>query len=273
VLPPPGPLPPDLEASFAGVRGRLGIVAHQARWFAELPSTNDAALAWAERGAPEGALVVADAQTGGRGRQGRTWHSPPGAGIYASIVLRPDPRCAPLLTIAAGSAVAQGIHAATGLAPILKWPNDVYVGSASLARGGRKLAGILAESGSSGGRLSHVVVGCGINVRRTVYPPDIAARATSLEDELGRVVDRGIVLAECLAALAARYDDLRSGRADAVLAAWRGYASPSLQQPVEWTDGGVAARGVAEDVDAQGALLVRTGGRTARVISGDVRWI
>ena len=87
-----------------------------------------------------------------------------------------------LVTIAAGVAVAEGIEAATGLGPSLKWPNDVYVGS-------RKLAGILAEAGASQGAVDHVVLGFGINIRRAVYPADVEARATSIESELGRTVD------------------------------------------------------------------------------------
>ena len=238
---------------------------------AELPSTNDRAAAEAARGAPEGLVVVAEAQAAGRGRHGRTWSSPAGAGLYVSVLLRPDARVLPLVTIAAGVALADGIRAATGLETMLKWPNDVQAGRAGGGGAGRKLAGILAESGASD-RGTHVVLGFGINVVPAPHPPDVAARATSLEAELGRPVDRARLLAECLAALAARYDDLKEGRAAGVLAAWRAYARPLLGRAVEWNDGGRVRRGTAEDVDARGALVVRTGEGAARVISGDVRW-
>ena len=102
-------------------------------------------------------MIIADTQTAGRGRQGRSWCSPPGAGLYVSVVMRPPLRAVPLLTVGAGVAIAEGIRAATGLTPALKWPNDVYVGA-------RKLAGILAEAGSIPGGAQHVVLGFGINV-------------------------------------------------------------------------------------------------------------
>ena len=241
------------------------------QWHAELPSTNDRAAAAAEAGAAEGCLIIADMQTAGRGRHGRSWCSPPGAGLYVSVVLRPEPRVVPLVTIAAGVAIADGVRAATGLQTMLKWPNDVQAAGGGGA--GRKLAGILAESGAASGGAAHVVLGFGINISPAAYPPDVAARATSLEAELGRPVDRGAVLVECLAALAARYDDLRRERSADVLAAWRGYARPLLGRAVEWDDRGHVRRGSADDVDASGALIVRTGEGIARVISGEVRWI
>jgi BirA family biotin operon repressor/biotin-[acetyl-CoA-carboxylase] ligase len=109
-----------------------------------------------------------------------------------STIMRPAAHAVSLLTIAAGVALADGIQAATGLQPQLKWPNDVYMD-------GRKLAGILAEAGTSAAGVQHVVVGCGVNLMPAAYPADVAARATSIETELGRPVDRGLLLVECLA--------------------------------------------------------------------------
>jgi BirA family biotin operon repressor/biotin-[acetyl-CoA-carboxylase] ligase len=104
-----------------------------------------------------------------------------------------------------GVAVADGVQVATGLSPSLKWPNDVYVGP-------RKLAGILAEAGGAGDGVQHVILGFGINLLTAAYPPDVAVRATSIESELGRRCDRGLVLTECLAALADRYAALQRAR-------------------------------------------------------------
>lgn len=236
------------------------------RWYDEVASTNDVAMACAERGADAGLVIVADSQTAGRGRHGRQWCSPPGAGLYVSMVLRPEPRAVPLLTIAAGVGLADAIRAAAGLSPALKWPNDVYVGI-------RKLAGILAESGSSSAGVAHVVLGFGINLRPAAYPTEVAARATSLAFELGRDVDRGVLLVECLAALAARYDALQAGNTGVILDAWRGYARPLLGRVVECDAREGRLRGIAEDVDESGALLVRTGEGIARVMSGEVRWM
>jgi BirA family biotin operon repressor/biotin-[acetyl-CoA-carboxylase] ligase len=229
-------------------------------WFPEATSTNDLAATLAERGADEGSVIVADMQTAGRGRFGRSWSSPPGAGVYASVVLRPELRVAPLLTIAAGVAIAEGVAAATGLHASLSWPNDVFVGSA-------KLAGILAEAAAT-----HVIVGVGINVLPAAYPPDVAARATSIGRELGRPVDRGQVLAECLAALWRRYQDLIEFRERAVIAAWRTRAAPMIGRAIEWQHHGTVERGHAKDVDETGALLMTTETGVIRIISGEVRW-
>jgi BirA family biotin operon repressor/biotin-[acetyl-CoA-carboxylase] ligase len=259
-------LPPEFAQPLAQASDRLASFVRQVYWYDQLSSTNDVAAAYAERGAPEGVVVLSRSQSAGRGRFGRTWQSPPGAGLYVSILLRPTSHAVPLLTLAAGVAIADGIRAATALEATLKWPNDVYLGH-------RKLAGILAEGGATSAGLSHVIVGCGINLRPAAYPPDVASRATSIEGDLGRAVDPGTLLVECLAAWSARYDDLQGGRGGAVLDAWRAYARPTLGRSVEWDDRGDARRGVAEDVDGTGALVIRTDAGMARAISGEVRWI
>jgi BirA family biotin operon repressor/biotin-[acetyl-CoA-carboxylase] ligase len=271
----PEPLPDDLAEPLGRAAPRLGPFARPILWYPELASTNDLAAALAERGAAEGCVIAADAQTAGRGRQGRPWASPAGAGLYVSIVLRPAARTLPLLTIAAGVALAEGIHVASGLDPGLKWPNDVYVGE-------RKVAGVLAEA-SSGARLErglespgsavqYVVLGFGVNVLAAAYPPDVALRATSIEGELGRPIDRGLLLAECLAHLAARYAELQRGETDAVRGAWRRRAGATLGRTVRWDAPGGARCGIAEDIDDAGALVVRTDAGRVRVISGEIRW-
>lgn len=273
------PPPQDLAAALERVTERASPLATRVLWYPEVSSTNDIASALAEGGAPEGTIVIADAQTAGRGRHRRTWSSPAGAGLYVSIVLRPSRQARALLTIAAGVALADGIAAATGLRTALKWPNDVMV-AAALNRRPTKLAGILAEASSGnalpldqhGATLQACVLGFGINVTAAAYPADVASRATSLERELDRPVDRASVLVECLAALASRYDDLRHGRSAAVLDAWRIHARPLLGRRVEWDGPAGIVQGVAEDIDASGALLVQTRDATVRVISGDVRW-
>jgi BirA family transcriptional regulator, biotin operon repressor / biotin---[acetyl-CoA-carboxylase] ligase len=262
---PQSPVPEEFAAALARMSdGRVSIV-REVHWCDEVPSTNDVAAAYADRGEPEGVLVLARTQTAGRGRLGRTWQSPAGAGVYASILLRPPAHALPLLTIAAGVAIADGVRVSTGLAPTLKWPNDLYVND-------RKLAGILTEAGARADGVSHAVVGFGINLRPAAYPPAVASRATSIEAELGREIGPGSVLAECLTALSSRYDDLRAGRTASVIDAWRVYARPMLRRPVEWEEAGGRRRGLAEDVDETGALVVRTDAGMVRVMSGEVRW-
>ena len=254
-------LPEELAGALTRARERLDTFASCILWYPEVGSTNDVAADLADRGADEGLVVVADGQTAGRGRLGRNWVSPSRAGIYTSVVLRPSSEVAALLTIAAGVAVAEGIAAATGLAADVKWPNDVHAG-------GRKLAGILAE-----GAVSHVVLGIGINVRPASYPPDVAARATSIEAALGRPVDRGLVLAECLVALAVRYRQLQNGHGRLVVDAWRRHAAPIMGRRVEWGSAGQLQTGVADNIDDDGSLVVRIASGTCRIRSGEVRWL
>jgi len=260
------PLPHELVDALARVRHRLGAVASTVHFFPSIGSTNDVALSLPA----EGVVVIADEQTAGRGRRGHTWFSPPGSGLYVSIVLAPararhDPaRATQLLTLAVGVALSAGIEAATGLRTDLKWPNDVFVQR-------RKLAGILAEStGRPGGP---VVVGYGINVGPMAYPPELRDRATSLETELGRSPDRFIVLAETLAAIASRYGDLLNGRFDAILDAWRASAPNASGARVSWTQPSGTRTGVTAGIDASGALLVRVGDTVERIVAGELTWL
>lgn len=240
--------------------------------FDTVGSTNDVAASMAAAGDNEGAVVVADEQTAGRGRRGHTWFSPAGSGFYASVVLMPgrarvEPmRATLLLTVAAGVALAEAIETETGLNVDLKWPNDLYVGH-------RKLAGILAEGSGRGSTVDVVVLGYGINLRPTAYPPELADRATSLESEIGRVVDRQSVLVATLIALARRYDDLLDGRFDAILDAWRRRAPAASGARVTWTTASGPRTGVTSGIDDHGALLVRVGDSLERIVAGELRWL
>jgi BirA family biotin operon repressor/biotin-[acetyl-CoA-carboxylase] ligase len=265
------PLPPEFAEPLARAAARIHPLGTRVLWFPDVTSTNDVALRLGEADAGEGVLVVADRQTAGRGRRGRQWASPAAAGIYATVLLRPASRVAALVTIAAGVAVADGIQAATGLAAVVKWPNDVLIPEAGAREPGRKVAGILAEGGTSPSG-PWVALGFGINVLPGAFPPDVAVRATSLEHELGRPVDRAAVLVECLAALSARYSDLRHGRVEGVLDAWRTRAAATLGRHVEWDGAGGVCEGVARGIDGAGALLVHGVDGVHRIVSGEVRW-
>jgi BirA family biotin operon repressor/biotin-[acetyl-CoA-carboxylase] ligase len=271
-LPAPLGIPPDIQDAWDRAGTRLGLFAHALRCFSTVTSTNDLAMRLADLGGEEGTVILADAQTAGRGRRGREWFSPPGSGIYVSVVLRPfDESAGPFhwmasrLTVTAGVALAEGVRASTGLPVELKWPNDLVVGR-------RKLGGILTEMSTTGAGRQAVVVGIGVNVRRATYPSRLSAVATSLEAELGRRVDRAPVLVETLAALAMRYQELRGARFDAILAAWRTFA-PSLRgAAIEWDSPEGIVQGYALDLDSDGALLAQTGDVVTRLVAGEVRW-
>ena len=269
----PEPLPSDLADAIDRVRGRLDRIASRIVFFSSIGSTNDVAARLAADADPEGTVVIADQQSSGRGRQGRTWFSPPGAGLYVSVILRPgrarqEPaRATALLTLTAGVALSEGVERATGLGPDIKWPNDLLVGS-------RKLAGILAEgvTAPSSSLLQSVVLGYGINVGAANPPPELAARMTSLEQELGRAIDRAAVCAETLAALASRYGELVDSRFDAILDAWRQRAPGSIGRRVKWISNGREWQGTTAGIDDRGALLVRIDDRIERIVSGEVLW-
>jgi len=140
-------------------------------------------------------------------------------------------------------------------------------------RQAERLGGLLAEASTVAGRVEFVVLGIGLNLTATPYPPEIAATASSLEVELGRPVDAAAIAAETLAALAERYADLKEGRSREVLARWRSLAPSAAGGEVEWTTSRGPIRGTAAGIDDHGALLVRVGDTTERVVTGDVRWI
>lgn len=223
----------------------------------------DAAASLAHDGAAHGVVVVADEQTAGRGRRGTQWASPPGAGLYFSFIARPANRAegpSSLITLAAGVGIRSGLEAATGLAPGLKWPNDLIVGR-------RKLAGILAEGLSIGTPAQAVIIGVGINIRPAAYPPDVAARATSLEGELARAVDCEALLGRVLEHLRDTLVRLDESPGD-ILQAWRAAAPSATGTRVEW-DG---RAGITAGIDDSGALLVKTGSGIDRIIAGELNW-
>lgn len=264
------PLPADIVAALDVSRPRRRQFGEPTHYFSETGSTNDVAAALANDGAPDGTAVVASAQTAGRGRFGRQWYSPPGAGLYVSVVCR-SAAAAPLLTLAGGVAVADGIRAATGLPVSIKWPNDVVVESGSPARR-RKLAGILAEASSGADGVQHVILGFGINLRSAAYPQALAATASSIETELGRVPDAAAVFAETLAALAERVAQLEARDPRPLLARWRELAPSAQGSRVHWETPSGARTGVSAGIADDGALLVNADGRVERIISGELRW-
>ena len=233
----------------------------------EVGSTNAELARAASEDAPEGTVLVAEHQAAGRGRLDRTWISPPRAGITVSFLLRPDVPAArrgwlPLLT---GVALAESVAEITGVLPSLKWPNDL------LARDGRKLAGILAESDAA----TAVVVGVGLNVSTTAE--ELPDTGTSLSRVTGATVDRAPVLLGFLRAVERRYrrwtehlgDPVASGLAQDYLA-WSSTVGATVA--VDLPDGSTL-EGVAEAVDWDGRLVVVTAQGRTELATGDVRHV
>lgn len=228
-------------------------------------STNAEAMVLANGGAPAFTAVVADEQTGGRGRLGREWFSPPGVNLYVSVVLRPavPAHMMPRLAIVTAVALAEAVEAvAPGIDAELKWPNDLLLG-------GRKAAGVLAELAS--GSPATVVVGIGVNVnlREDQIPGHLRARATSLAIELGRPVDREALLEALLGRIEAGVGAFERAGGAADTEAWIRRARLDRVVRVGFPEGSELATAVGLRDD--GALVVRTqDGRNLDVLAGDV---
>jgi BirA family biotin operon repressor/biotin-[acetyl-CoA-carboxylase] ligase len=252
--------PAELAPHLTGTWRRI-------EWLAETDSTQRVARDLARRGVPEGTTVIAEAQTAGRGRLGRTWHSPAGLNLYCSVVLRPPiaPVLVPQIALVAGVAVAATIREATGLAAAIKWPNDVLVG-------GRKVAGILTEMEAEMERVRHVIAGIGVNLNtpRTAFPPALRRKATSLLLATGRRVERAGFAGRLLAALEARYGRYLALGFAAMRSEWESYSCLTGQTVrVAGAEGEVVGR--VRGLDADGALrLEGRGGRALRVVAGEV---
>lgn len=244
----------------------------QTRWLGRalrihetLASTNSAAMGLAQGGADHGTVVLADSQTGGRGRQGRAWHSPPGQNLYFSAVLRPDisPADAPPLSLAAAIGLGLGVSPFLPASPTLKWPNDLLVQ-------GRKLCGILVEMSASARRINHVVVGVGLNVNVTEFPLELARLATSLRLESGAPLALEEVLASVLNELEPCFQLLFDKGTAAVINAW--------EEQTDWLGRRVtvnrpagAKSGLALGLDPTGGLRLRLDDGTEEVVvAGDV---
>ena len=234
-------------------------------------STNDVARILALDGAPEGTVVLADAQTEGRGRLGRSWHSPPGANIHLSVLLRPSlpARQVPLLTLALAVAAVDAVRG-VDVDAWLKWPNDLVVDTAA---GRRKLAGIACEAVTHprGGGLA-VVAGLGVdvNLRAADLPPELRELATSMRTLLGRDVDRAALVATILEQLAGRYDDLQRTGPRGILPAYRRRLE-TVGRRVTVDLGNRRIEGVAEDLGGGGELRVRLDdGGLETITAGDV---
>jgi BirA family biotin operon repressor/biotin-[acetyl-CoA-carboxylase] ligase len=246
------------------VTRRIGRVIHH---FETIDSTSRYAMELARRGAAEGEVVVAEAQTAGRGRLGRSFFSPGGLSFYGSIILRPDiaPARAPQITLVAGLAVAEAVERHAGARPGLKWPNDVRLGDL-------KVAGILTEMESEGERVLHVICGPGVNlnVPAEEFPLELRSVATSILAATGRVVDRARFAADLFGSFERYYDEFLARGLAPLRDRWESYSILTGAWVV--VEGGAQRwEGRVLGIDDDGALrLEDLTGRVSRAIGGDV---
>lgn len=232
--------------------------------FESIDSTNSCTRALGDAGTAEGAVVVAEYQTNGRGRLGRTWTAEAGTSLLFSVLLRPPItlETAGLLTLYASAAIARAVEGSTGLKVECKWPNDLLLQ-------GRKFCGILIENSFQQSGLSYSVIGAGINVNQAELPAEISDRATSLSQVAGKSFDRDKILLSILAELDAMYGAVRQGEFDAAVFEWTKRCSMFGKTiTVQEHDGSVS--GVASRLQRDGGLVIKTESGERTIYAGDV---
>lgn len=256
-------LPAEIAAGLTTkVMGRPDLVCLK-----KTDSTNLRAKALAAHGAAEGVVVVAETQTSGRGRRGRSWYSPPGQSIYTSIILRPPmaPAQAPQITLMTAVALAQTLSQTAGLDAKIKWPNDILIN-------GKKIAGILTEISTDMDVVDYVVVGLGINVNtpENEMPVDIREIATSALIQKGRPLPRVALLCALLKIFEQCYEQLNTEGFPPIMVKWR-QMSDIIGQPVYVDVLDKRYTGIVAAVDDDGVLILEDAhGRRHRIFSGDV---
>ncbi|ADL07649.1 biotin--[acetyl-CoA-carboxylase] ligase [Thermosediminibacter oceani] len=246
-------------------KSKLTFLGRKIYYYPATASTNEEAKKLAGEGAHHGSLVIAEEQTGGKGRMGRVWLSPPRVGIWMSIILRPviQPYEAPRITMTGAVAAAKAIRERTGVTCHIKWPNDILVE-------GKKVAGILTEMSADIDGINYVVMGIGINVNNDDFPGELKEIATSLKIAKGEAQDRLDILTGFLFRFEDYYNCLEAGEFKKILEEWR-LLCCNLGRRVRVVGRNFTVEGIALDVDDDGALLVRSeNGRVERILSGDV---
>lgn len=234
--------------------------------FDSVSSTNDVARELAASGASEGVLVIAREQTDGRGRQGRSWSSPPGEGLYMSLILRPQvtASASAIITLAAAVAVAETLRLDFQALADIKWPNDVLVR-------GRKICGILVEAAIEGDRLQYAVMGIGVNIAQRSFAEQLRDSATSLLLETGRAILPEHFVGALLPRLERWYAAAMS-QPDHLIARWEELSSSSHDCMVRVESSDCAVEGVTRGLTASGALIVElANGERREIVSGEVK--
>jgi BirA family transcriptional regulator, biotin operon repressor / biotin---[acetyl-CoA-carboxylase] ligase len=248
-------------------QGEAGTIGWRIDYFDEVGSTQRVAAELAEQGVAQGAVVIAERQTSGRGRMGRQWHSPPGVNLYATIILRPTCPLSkvPRLSLVAGVAAAEALETAAPGLVALKWPNDVWLNE-------RKSGGIISEAVTDASHgLQCVLIGIGLNLNLAArdIPPELRGKATSVLIATGYSCDRIAIASALLQKLGSRYMETeRSGFAPIRLL-WERY-SALTGRLVTAVDGASRISGTVTGIDEEGALLLQTAQGPTRILTGDV---
>lgn len=241
------------------------VVGRDIHLLPEVASTNTLAMEMAGRGAPEGTVVIAETQSGGKGRLGRTWISPKG-NLYLSVIFRPDIPMykAPLITLMGAVATALAVRNACGVQAAIKWPNDILVS-------GRKVSGLLTEMSAEQDRIRHIVLGIGVDVNMELgeLPTEVRPLTTTLAAEAGKKIDRPALLRRLLQELDRWYQAFLANEQD-VLSEWK-QLNATLGNRVMVSGAGPVREGIAQEIDNEGRLVIRLDDKTlCTVAAGDV---
>ncbi|MDD5464824.1 MAG: biotin--[acetyl-CoA-carboxylase] ligase [Candidatus Omnitrophica bacterium] len=239
------------------------FIGKKIHYFDYLASTMNLAMQLGMQGAGDGALVLAESQTKGRGRLGRSWFSPKYKGIYLSLILRPKlaPAVSPILTLLSAVSICEAVKNVAGLDAQIKWPNDVFIHN-------KKFAGILTEMNAEVDKVNFVVIGIGLNVNND--KKSLITQATSLKEQLGHPVSRLMLLQELLRRIENNYFLLEDKGSKVIIDKWRNFSS-TLGRHVKVYCQDKHIEGCAVDIDHDGALLVRkASGIIQKISSGDV---
>jgi len=244
------------------------FIGHNIHWEYEINSTNTLALQLAEKGAPEGTVVVSECQKHGRGRMGRAWLSQPEIGIYLSLILRPNfvPMKAPGITFMSAIAIVEALQQSFGIKSTIKWPNDVMIG-------GKKVSGILTELKAEMECIHYVIVGIGINVNNTKFPKAFRDKVTSLSLEMKQKVSRVKIVQTLLQALEHWYLITLGDDIERTFNRWR-ELSCTLNNRVEVNVGDEILKGIATQLGPDGSLYLRLdSGVERQILAGDVTMV
>jgi BirA family biotin operon repressor/biotin-[acetyl-CoA-carboxylase] ligase len=258
-------MPDALRQKDLGQGLKTKIIGKDIRLFPEVVSTNTLAMEAASQGAPEGTVIIAETQTGGKGRLGRTWISPRG-NLYLSVILRPQipTHKAPLITLVGAVAVASAIRKHCSVEAAIKWPNDILIS-------GKKVAGLLTEMSAEPDRIRHIALGIGVDVNMELQelPPDVRMNATTLAVEAGANIDRKMLLQQILQDLEHWYKIFLTSEAE-VLKEWE-QLNMTTGCRVTVSGMGEIFEGLAQGIDQEGRLKVALDDGTIRIVAaGDV---
>ena len=254
------PLPYEIEN-----RLHTKIIGKKIFYFPQIHSTNNYAKELVKKEFSDGIIIVSDEQTKGRGRKNRSWHSPKG-GLWFSIIVHPDipPNNGMILTMAVSNSIVKTIRKMTGLNPVIKWPNDILINN-------KKVCGVLTELDAEIDQINYAIIGIGINVNNKINP-DLSSIATSLKSSFGKKVSRVELLSLILTYFDDYYQQIKSRNFELIRKNWLQYSN-IIGKTIVVQGEKAKVKGIVEDIDETGCILLQTPNGINRILTGDIEYI